>query len=566
MPANTTQLRWKTFSPQPEKQSDLSQKLGIHPVLAQVLLNRGIEDVPAARLFLSGNLGMLHDPFLLKGMKEAVARVQKAHEHKERVLIYGDYDVDGVTSAALLTRALERLGIQVVHHIPHRLNDGYGLNAEAAEIASHHEADLLISVDCGITSKEEVRCLNAAGIDVVIIDHHEPAGKELPDAFAVVNPKRHDCSYPFKHLAAVGLVAKFIQALSGEILSEDLELVVLGTVADVVPMLDENRIFVREGLTCLHQTKNPGLRALMEVSGISNKKMRPQSVGFILGPRINATGRMDTAYKALQLILTKDMAEAKSLADELDQLNRQRQNLQRSIFEEALGMIEQQVNFNEHRVIVLSREGWHKGVLGIVASKLSDMFFRPAIVVSLENGIGTASARSIDGFYLNDALAHCADILEGFGGHKFAAGLTLKEGRIEEFRNRINDFARKTIQPEDLLPTLDIDLQLPFSALSLDLIEELGRLEPFGEGNREPVFCSCGVTVNRPPQLCARDTIKLTLGQGKTSISAVGFGMAGHAEYLSPGQKIDVAYQLIIDDWNKSPTVQLKLKDIRLAQ
>jgi len=556
---------WKIFPADIAAQQNLCRALNISPAIAQLLINRGLAGPGEAQRFLSGNLNDLHDPFLLAGMKPAVNRILQAKAKGEKVLIHGDYDVDGVTSTVLLSRALRKIGVRVAHHIPHRLNDGYGINAGIVDVVKEQDIDLVVSVDCGITANQEIALLNAAGVEAVVIDHHEPIGTDLPPAVAVVDPKRHDCRYPFKHLAAVGLVIKFIQALTGKVEPQDLELAALGTIADVVPLTDENRIFVKAGLPYLAATSNCGLSALMEVAGIKGKKLRPYSIGFVLGPRINATGRMDSAHKSLDLLLAEDAETARVLAEDLDALNTQRQKLQRDIFQEALAMIEREVNFKEHKVIVLSREGWHRGVLGIVASKVSEMFSRPAVIISTEDGLGTASARSIAGFHLNEALADCAEILEGYGGHKFAAGLTILPERINEFRDRINSLARATLAAEDLAPRMDIDCELALKDLNLRLIEDIEKLEPYGEGNPPPLFCAQGVTVKGKPMVCARDTIKLWLTDGKVNVSAVGFGMAKFKEFLSPGAKIDVAYELIIDDWNKAPTVQLKLKDIREA-
>lgn len=560
-----TQNYWRIFPSQPQTQLELCSELEVHPVIAQLLINRGIDNASDARRFISGDVGQLHDPFLLKDMGTAVERVQQAKRKGERVIVFGDYDVDGVTSTVLMTRTLRRFGLEVIPHIPHRMNDGYGLNEGIATIAKQQGVTLLVSVDCGVTSVMEIELLNTSGVDVIVVDHHEPLAKELPHAVAVVDPKRKDCTYPFKHLAAVGLVAKFTQALLGTIGPDELEMVALGTIADVVPLLDENRIFVKAGLPHLSETKNTGLAALMDVAGIRGKKLRPYSVGFVIGPRINATGRMDSAHKSLDLLLTEDPAQARLLAEDLNQLNSQRQKLQKDIFEEARGMIDREVNFKEHRVIVLSREGWHKGVLGIVASKVSETFSRPAVIISTEEGWGTASARSIEGFHLHEVLGRCAGILEGFGGHKFAAGLTIREEKIAEFRRHINQLAAEMLRPEDLFPHIEIEAELALHDLNVELITEIEMLEPYGEGNREPVFCARNVTVKSAPLVCAKETIKFWVADGPVSVSAVGFGMAKFREFLAPGQKIDIAYQLIIDDWNKAPTVQLKLKDIREA-
>ncbi len=566
--------RWKIHSPNPQRQVALSNALEINPIIAQLLINRRILTVPEAATFLSADLSQLHDPFLLKDMDRAVERIKRARQRQELVLIFGDYDADGVTSSVLLHRLLKNMGIEVLNHIPHRMHDGYGLNHRIGEYAKQKGVSLLITVDCGIGAICEVDTLNELGIDVIIVDHHEAPRGQLPQAKAIINPKRHDCGYPFKHLASVGLVAKLTQALLGKILEDELDLVAIGTVADVAELKGENRIFVKNGLSRIDQTKNKGLSALLEVAKIKGKKLSPYHVGFILGPRINATGRMDSAHKSLDLLLSEDPQEAHALAKLLENYNTERQKMQRDIVQEAMSIIEQQINFNEHKIIVVGKEGWHKGVLGIVASKITETFYRPTVVISVKDGVGTASARSIAGFHLYEALEHCAEILEHFGGHKGAAGLTIKEENIEKFRKLINDFAHQTLQLVDLTPSIDIDCEIPLSSLSLDLIKAVNLLEPFGEGNPAPVFCSRRLMVKSPPLTLGKETIKFWVSDGQSTFSVVGFGMAKYRDMVVQGKWVDLAYELAIDDWNirhngknfsaeEEPRVQLKLKDIK---
>lgn len=561
-----TKKIWNIRNPVPETQLKLSQSLGIHPVMAQVLINRQLSDAQQVEEFFSADVSALWDPFLLTDMSTAVRRIQLARERNESVLIFGDYDVDGITSSALLYRALKDLGLRVTHHIPHRLHDGYGLNRDIGREAQAQGVSLLIAVDCGISAHEEVDHLRALGIEVIIVDHHETVGEALPAAVAVINPKRSDCPYPFKDLAAVGLVAKLVHALEGKFPEDQLDLICLGTIADVVPLRGENRILVKAGLPRIRETKNKGLAALIEVARVKTKAFRPQTVGFILGPRLNAAGRMDSAQKSLELLLCDDDAQARDLAQFLESSNIRRQKLQKDVIEEALVQIEAEVNFKDEKVIVLSKEGWHKGVLGIVASRVSDMYYRPAVVISLSDGIGTASARSIEGFHLHDALTHCAQILENFGGHKLAAGLTIRQENINHFRKLINEFAGTMLKVRDLVPSLDIDQEIPLSSLSLDLAETLVALEPFGEGNPVPVFCSRGLVVKSHPAVMGRETLKFWVTDGETTVSAVGFGMAKYRDLVRLGQTVDLAYEISIDDWNKAPTVQLQLKDIKQCQ
>ncbi len=557
--------KWHIKTPHPKLQVELSNALNIHPVLAQLLINRRIETIEDAKRFLHCDLSRLHDPFLLKDMDRALTRIRQAQTRREKVLIFGDYDVDGVTSSVLLKGLLKNLGIEAMNYIPHRMQEGYGLNHGVVQTCKENDVSLLISVDCGISAFSEVRALKAAGIDAIIFDHHEPSDGLVPDAVAVVDPKRHDCPYPFKGLASVGLMAKLSQALTGKIFEEDLDLVAIGTIADVVELRGENRTFVKIGLPKISQTRRAGLKALLKVAKISGKKFQPSYVGFILGPRINATGRMSSAIHSLDLLLSEDYTQALELAQTLEEHNSIRQKTQNDILEEALSIVEREVNFKDHQVIVLNRPGWHKGVLGIVASKIVEKYYRPAIILSTQDGVGTGSARSIEGFSIFEALHNCRDHLENFGGHKRAAGLTIKEEKISAFRDTINDFARRMIQAEDLIPSLSLDAQLPLSAVNLDLVDVIESLEPYGEGNPSPIFCSRQLVVKSPPQVLGKETLKfwVTDSVGQTVLPAVGFGMAKFRGMVTAGSQVDLAYSLSIDDWNKEPAVILKLKDLK---
>lgn len=560
------QKQWRINDADPKLQATLSNALGIPSIIAQLLINRGITNAEEARDFLSADLGGLHDPFLLKNMDIAVLRIRKAKAGKERVLVFGDYDVDGVTSSALLNNVLTQLDIEVIHYIPHRFHHGYGLNEEVAEFARGKKVDLLIAVDCGINAFAEVKLLNDAGVEVIIIDHHEPDHR-LPDAVAIINPKQKDCSYPFKHLAAAGLVIKLTQAILGKVDEDVLDLAAIATVADIVPLRGENRILVKSGLSRLMNTKNKGLMALLDISKIKGKKITPFHVGFILGPRINAAGRMDTAHTSLDLFLSEDPQKALDIAKILERHNKERQQMQGDIVDEAMSLVEQDVNFNEQKVIVLSKEGWHRGVLGIVASKITDKYYRPTVIISIdEDGIGTASARSINGFHLHNALSGCADYLETFGGHEGAAGLTIKKENIDPFRELINKLAQDMLEAKKLIPTLCIDCEIPLASINMELTNVIDAMQPFGEGNPAPVFCSRQVLIKTYPRIMGKDTLKFWVTDEQFTISAVGFGMAKYSGLIRPGAKIDLAYQITLDEWNKAPTPQLILKDIRLSE
>ena len=558
---------WNIKKSDESTKTTLSQALNVHPIIAQLLINRNIVEVEDAKQFLNACEDLLDDPFLFKGMREMVDRINEARDQNETVLIYGDYDVDGVTSSTILTKVLQKISIKnIVNYIPHRMTEGYGLNHEVAAVAQAKGVTLLISVDCGITAVSEVQTLNDVGVDVIIVDHHHP-DETLPKAVAIVNPKQEDCPYPFKDMATAGLVTKIAHALLGELPKDVLEFTALGTIADIVPLHGENRIFVKLGLPQIQKTNNKGLMALMDVANIKGKTILPFHIGFVLGPRINAAGRMDSAHKSLDLFLTDDQDEAESLANSLNQCNLQRQKMQREVVDEALAIVEEQFDDDQRKVLVVSKEGWHKGVLGIVASRITDKYYRPSIVISVnEEGVGVASARSVEGFHLHDALSKCSDCLENFGGHKGAAGLTIKQENIDPFRALINRFADQTFEKENLKPTIDIDCDVPLSQVTLDLVNIVESMQPFGEGNPQPVLCSRRLRVIGRVAVLGKGTLKFWVTDGIASISVVGFGMAAsYKDIVEEGLPVDIAFNLAIDDWNKAPTPQLMLKDVKLS-
>ncbi len=555
---------WRIVPPDGTLREALSRSLDIPPILAQVLVNRGLsEPGPAFDFLHRHDESSLLDPFLLKGMEQAVARIRRACSRGETILVFGDYDVDGVTSSVVVHKTLRRLGGRVRHHIPHRFRDGYGLNEEAVDLARRSGASLVIGVDCGITAHGPLARLKAAGIDGIVLDHHEPTPRGVPDALAVIDPKQEGCPYPFPHLAAVGLAAKLAQALEGRLPYSEMDLVALGTIADVVPIVGENRAFVKLGLPVLERTANKGLAALMRAARIHGRPFRPSYAGFVLGPRINATGRMDSALHALNLLLAEEEAEAARLAGVLEGLNDRRRKVQQEVGRDVVSRVEREVNFNDQRVIVVSGEGWHRGVLGIVAGRVAERYFRPTVVISVEDGIGTASARSIRDFPLHEALEHCSGLLEAYGGHRSAAGLTIRAENIPRFRDLINAFAGTALQPHHLVPSLDIDAEAALPEVDLDLARRIASLEPFGEGNPEPLFCCRGLAVQGRPAVLARDTLKFDVTDGRVTRSVIGFGMGGRAPELTAARRVDLAFHLDVDDWNKSPRPQLRLKDMR---
>jgi len=557
---------WIIKQPDIEIVSLLEKELGISKVLCQILAHRGAKTKEDIGRFLKADITDLYDPFSLTDMEKAVSRIRKAILDKENILIFSDYDVDGITSCAIMEMELKRLGAVVSHYIPHRVKEGYGLNANAVKLAHKQKIKLLIALDCGIRSIKEVDALNKFNIDTVIVDHHNPEPGKLPKAYAIVDPQREDCPYKFKHLAAVGLVYKLICALNGEIVERYLDLVALGTVADVVPLIDENRIIVKNGLKLINNPSNFGVKALIEASGLIGKEINPGRISFILAPRINASGRVDSAEVALDLLLSDNTEKAKELAGSLNVHNRSRQKIEEGVMDEALNLIEKNINFKEHQIIVLAKEDWHPGVSGIVASKIADRFFRPTIIISLKDGLGKGSGRSIPGFHLFNAVSDCSSYLAEFGGHSHAVGLVIEERNIADFTSGINKIAKENITVETLRPVLEIDAQLPLMFLNHDLIDNIKKLEPFGLGNPRPLFCSHDLTVKTIPALLGRDTIKFWVTDGERTFEAIGFGLKEMASYIKPPNKIDIAYHLTLDNWQNVNSLLLEIKDLRLSQ
>jgi len=546
-------------------QNELSSSLSISKVTAQLLANRGVITIDAARDFLNCSLSSCHDPFLLKDMDKAVFRIRKAISRAERVLVYGDYDVDGMTSVALLYSALRNLGANVENHIPNRLEEGYGLNMPAIKNASKNGVTLIITVDCGITSFKEVEYARSLNIDVVITDHHEILESRVPSARAVINPLQNDCGYPFKHLAGVGIAYKLTKALYDDtpFFAEDfLDLVSLGTVADIAPIVGENRVLTKHGLNELNTRRRAGLKALMEIGGLNGKEISSGHIGFILGPRINAMGRIGSPQKALELLLCDDDADASRLAKVLDAENRNRQKIEGRILEEALAKVEREVNFKHHKVIVLASENWHPGVIGIVASRIADRFYRPAILISLDGKLGKGSGRSIEHFHLFEYLLRCKDTLAGFGGHEGACGITVEKKRIDEFREKINDEASRSAADHLFSPKIDIDMDIPLSLLSGELIREIENLAPFGADNPRPVLASRKLMVKDGPRQIGKNGFKIWVTDKRVTCEAVSFGRS-NLDIPGAGSSIDLAYIPSMNDWQGVESIQLELKDIQ---
>ena len=543
-------------------QNILSRELGISKILAQVLVNRGINDLEDAEKFLNIDLDNLLDPHSFFDMHKATRLIKEAAKNRERVMVFGDYDVDGITALVLLKTALSKMGLDVAHYLPHRIKEGYGLNKNILHLVKQKNIKLLITVDCGTNSHEQVKELRRHNVDVIITDHHEPLSQEPLPASAIINPKLKGSNYKYRDLAGVGVAYKFCQAITDEKLFGELDLVSLGTIADVVPLTGENRVIVKEGLMRLSKTKRPGLKALIESSGIKDKKITPGFVSYILGPRINASGRMDTAETALNLLMSEKVKEAEELAAIIETYNRQRQKTENKILEEAQDLINREVNFKEHKIIVIAKEEWHQGVLGIVASKLVERFYRPTILISKTSDLCKGSGRSIKNFHLFQALSECREFLETFGGHSHAVGLVIARDNIEDFKEQINCLAREKLRFEDLLPRLDIDMELSLADLSEELIMELGRLEPFGTGNPEPLFYTRNLKVKDVPQVLGRDTLKFWVTDGYVTYQAIGFGMGGFKESLVNAEYFDLVYSPKLDNWYGQDSVLLEARDI----
>lgn len=557
---------WKFHPIDLNKQKLFSSELGISPVLAQILINRGIDNQQDAHNYLTNSLSNCYDSFLLKDMCKAQARINRAIRQKEKIVIYGDYDVDGLTSCALLFNVLSVLGADVFCYIPHRIEEGYGLNKNACVFIKKENVSLVITVDCGIGSFEEIKYLASQGIDTIITDHHRPQDDNLPGAIAVINPLQKRCKYPFKDLAGVGLAYKLAQVVTGKQLdvSEHLDLVALGTISDVASLTGENRILVKYGLKKLSHTKKVGLKALMEVAGIKKRNLSAYHVGFILGPRINAIGRMGSAKQALDLLLSKNYSQAIDLAKILDKENRQRQKEESKTLKEALAQIESEINFKHHRSLILHNDKWHPGVIGIVASRIAERFYRPTILISTKDKIGKGSGRSIRNFHLFDTLLKCDHLLEEFGGHEKAAGLSILRENLEDFKRFFNEMVHKTLSSEELIPVIDVDMEIALSALSEKLISEIEKCAPFGVGNARPVFASRDLKLKGNPRYLRSNGIKLWMTDGKITCEALGNGF-NNFNISHVDDNFSILYSPSINNWQGINTIQLKLKDLQVC-
>ncbi|MBN2468476.1 MAG: single-stranded-DNA-specific exonuclease RecJ [Deltaproteobacteria bacterium] len=565
------QKRWTVLPASQDLASELAREIRISPLLSKLLVNRTITEPESAQRFLSSSLQDLRPPFLMKGMTGGCLRIIEAIKRREKICVFGDYDVDGITGTALLKLFLDSLGANVSFYIPNRLTEGYGLNIPALDKFRAQGISLIITVDCGISNAEEVSFARSRGIDVVVTDHHE-VPERIPEACAVINPKQKGCEFPFKHLAGVGVAFYLVIALRMMLrdkgfwegrdypnLREYLDLVTLGTVADIVPLLEENRIFVKHGLEVLCRSTKPGIIAIRRVGGGDGIPMTSDLIAYRLAPRINAAGRMGSGEKGVILLTTSDQTEADAIASELDRENSKRQQIEETIFKEACGLIESTEGWLRQMAFVLESPAWHPGVIGIGASRIADRYYRPTILISLDGDIGHGSARSIDEFHIYDGLRHCEGLLKRFGGHKAAAGLTIARDNITQLRKKLNSLVENTLSPEDIVPKLRIDTQLDFSGITESFIQEIEALAPFGAGNPEPLFVSDVVSVSGS-RMVGKNHLKLWIGGDGTYFDAIGFGM-GDALPSLPTQ-IRVAFVPEINVWQGTKRLQLKMKDI----
>jgi single-stranded-DNA-specific exonuclease len=566
---------WETIACEDSPIVALSRELGVSPVTARLLCIRGLGAPDDARRFLSPRIDDLHDPFRLAGMSIAVDRILGAIGAKDRIAIHGDYDVDGVTSTVILRRALELLGADVIHFIPERFRDGYGLQPATIDRLQQDGVRLIISVDCGIRADEAATRARGLGIDLIITDHHEP-GAELPHALAVINPKRHDCTYPDKNLAGVGVALKLVQALCtctghANWLPAFVKVAAIGTLADVVPLTGENRIIAKLGLGML--SKGPhkvGLRALLDVCGLTGREIDSYHIGFVLAPRVNAAGRMSTPDIAARLLLAADETmgeEARALAEQLDAENLRRQQEEADIVSEARKIVETDLEVGSRTVIVVAGERWHRGVIGIVASKLVDAFHRPAIVISTDGDVAQGSCRSIPSFNMLAALESCAELMSKFGGHKQAAGLTLETSRIRELRARVNDFAEACLTPDDLRPRLWIDGSLTFRSINEQVVSELSTLAPFGAGNPCPIFRTSRVEIIDGPRRLKDRHLKMAFKQDGRVLRGVAWRASERESFVAEHRAaIDLAFSLENDIYNGERYLQLSVADFRAPE
>ena len=555
--------KWEVCKENKNDIDKISKENGLSNLISSILASRGIIEKEDVREFLNPTRDDFHDPFLMPDMEKAVDRILKAIQTQEKTIIYGDYDVDGITSITVLKKFLEERNLQVGEYIPNRLNEGYGLNKEAVKKIAEQGYKLIITVDCGISCIEEIKYATELGLEVIVTDHHEPA-EELPKCLAVVDAKRKDNQYPFNQLAGVGVVFKLIQAISIKLNLDNreylkyLDIVCVGTISDIVPLVDENRVITKLGLKLVPISKNIGLRTLLASTGY--KEVNSTTISFGIAPRINACGRMGEEKEALKLFLTNDLHEAKEITAKLNNYNLERQETEKRIFKQALEQIEN--GEKDKSCIVLGQEGWHHGIIGIVASKVTDIYFKPSILICFEGEEGKGSGRSIPGFNLHDAVMNCDTYVEKFGGHSMAIGINVKRENFEKFKKEFEEYTQNS-HISDIIPIIQIDKQVDIKKINIQDVNELKLLEPYGEGNKMPVFLIKNLKILSIRSLSEGKHIKLKLGIDNYMIDAIGFNMGEVVDKYLIGDKVDIVGSLEINQFGGNENIQVNLKDLR---
>lgn len=557
-----------------EDVENLAKELNIEPVLANLLVQRGVKTFEDARKFFRPELSDLYDPFLMKDMDLAVNRIEKAVKNNENILIYGDYDVDGTTSVALMYSFLKKFYTNIDFYLPDRYSEGYGISVQGINYAIEKDFKLIIALDCGIKANEKVEYARQNGVDFIICDHHYP-GSEIPKATAVLDPKRPDCSYPFKELSGCGVGFKLIQAYSQknnipfDQLIEYLDLVVVSIASDIVPIVDENRILAHYGLLQINQKPCEGLKSIIQISGLTGKSIAIEDIVFKIGPRINAAGRMESAHKAVELLLAVNAAKAKTSASSVDDFNDARKNIDRSITQDALRMLSGQMKDSKQKSTVLYNSKWHKGVVGIVASRLIETYYRPTVVLTASNGMATGSARSVTGYDIYQAIEKCSDLLENFGGHMYAAGLTMKIDNVDKFKARFEQIVSETILDEQLIPQVEIDSELKLSEITPKFFRILKQFQPFGPENMAPVFLTENVSDNGEARAVGTSKEHLKLGiiheeEPFKAYPAIAFQQGDFYDYIRSGDSFDICYSIDENNFRNKATIQLNIKDIKI--
>lgn len=565
---------WKVKEPtnqQIEIQRKLEAALDLSPILARLLVQRGVTSPEEAHRFFKPSLNDLHDPFLMADMDKAVKRLTNAIHHKERILIYGDYDVDGTTSVSLVFKFIKKFYDNIDFYIPDRYNEGYGISIQGIDFANAQGCKLIIALDCGIKAIEKVAYARNAGIDFIICDHHTP-DEQLPEAVAVLDPKRSDCNYPYKHLSGCGVGFKLLQAFSSRNdipfseLEPLLDLLALSIASDIVPITGENRILAYYGLKQLNTHPSVGVKSILDVCGLSDKEISISDIVFKIGPRINASGRMKLATEAVELMVSNDINFAREKSDTINEYNNDRKDLDKNITDEAIRLIASNEEYSNRKSIVVYKPDWHKGVIGIVASRLAEEFYKPAVVLTFSNGLASGSARSVPGFDVYKAIDSCRDLLENFGGHRYAAGLSMKAENVPLFEQRMEQFVACTITEEQMLPQIDIDAVISFSEISPRFVNVLKQFSPFGPGNAKPVFATYNVKDAGPSKLVGKDQdhLKLDLTDESTAtvMNGIAFGMGKHHADLKAKKPIDICYTIEENNFAGSTTTQLLIKSI----